>query len=261
MTQKQIGNIATAFGILCVTFLFQNCKRQNTTKPGINKTVINSVPKSLSKEEVAVNTADLVYDADGNSYTTIRIGDQVWMADNLRTTKCWDGTPLTKIDIGSTSKTGALYFIDNNEKSIAAREYGPMYNWAAVENCDICPKNFKIPSRIEWRKLIRFWYGKNGVPAGALGLQYASYKLREPGNRLWSKRYAYADTIPAIGFCAKPGGWLEDGELQFYRERTGWWGRNKKLPVINKMADGDGGTWIADATQEYSAYVRCVKFK
>jgi uncharacterized protein (TIGR02145 family) len=261
MIPRYIGCVAAILVLFCATAILQSCRQQ--TKDDLEKGLVNFEPikRPLGDAEIYLNTTDSIYDADGNSYTTITIGDQVWMTSNLRTTRCWDGSLLETIDIGNTSKDAAMYWLNNNDTGDTAIEYGPMYNWATIEKCEVCPKNFKVPSQVEWRKLIRFWYGKNGIPAGDPGLTYASYKLREPGNRLWSQIYTYRDTIPAIGFNAKPGGWLEDGQLQFYRERTGWWGRNGKLPVINKIADGDGGVWVIGATVKHSAYVRCVKYK
>lgn len=211
--------------------------------------------------DVRLDTINLIYDADSNAYPTMKIGNYVWMADNLRTTKCRNGNQLGTSKIGFPNVNATLYWLNDESTGPDAKEYGPMYNWAAVRNCDICPKKFRIPSEEDWRNLIRYWFGRNGTPAGEEGLIQASYRLREPGQRLWSSRYNYRDTIPALGFDAKPGGWMENNELLYYRERTAWWGFKEGNPYCLKIADGDGGIWTAAANEHFAMYVRCVKYK
>ncbi len=250
--------------LIVVLVLLQNglvcCSDKETTSMVVveNPTSINTNAYTYQRQKTE-EVVGLVYDADCNSYETIKIGSQVWMAENLRTTTCNNGSKLQVVEMGKTLVDGGLYWHNNNANSPESKEYGPIYNWGAIKGCDICPKDFKIPTRREWHKLIRFWYGRNDIDAGIPGLTYASYKLREPGNRLWSKNFN--DTISSVGFCAKPGGWLEDGEMQFFLERTGWWGKKSNLPHVIKIADGDGGVWGADATPEYAMYVRCLKYK
>lgn len=256
--KKSIQILSALIGIALLLIAYFFFFGSNLNK---NPEAKDAYSKNSIKENLSMETAMLVYDADGNAYTTIKVGNQVWMAENLRTTTCRDGTKLEIIAMGITSKKEGMYWPKNDSASNDAIEYGALYNWTAIETCEVCPEDFKIPTRREWNTLIRFWYGKDGIQAGMEGLTYASYKLREPGQRLWSSIYKYTDSIPALGFNAKPGGWLEKGKMQFYGERTAWWGRRDKMPNAIKIADGDGGVWGAEATPEYALYIRCVKYR
>ncbi len=101
-------------------------------------------------------------DVDGNIYTTVQIGSQCWMRENLRTTRYSDCTP---IPLGAETSTGTAYRYapDNNESNVPA--YGYLYNWAAVMNGagssssnpsgvqGICPAGWHVPSDAEWQQL------------------------------------------------------------------------------------------------------------
>lgn len=112
------------------------------------------------------STADVirnaVKDVDGNKYDAVRIGDQVWMASNLKTTHYADGTAIPQ---GTTiSETTAYrYCPDNNPQTVD--KYGYLYNWSAVMHDQasseanpsgvqgICPKGWHVPSDAEWEEL------------------------------------------------------------------------------------------------------------
>ena len=101
-------------------------------------------------------------DIDGNVYNTVKIGNQCWMKENLRTTHYADNTA---IPAGSTynSTTPYRYAPDNNESNVAI--YGYLYNWPAVMHGassstanpsgvqGICPNGWHVPSDAEWSQL------------------------------------------------------------------------------------------------------------
>lgn len=114
-------------------------------------------------------------DIDGNIYNTVQIGDQVWMAENLRTTRYADGTEIPIIDIDSISKSlvspyryvPILNASDEQGTYYMAR-YGYLYNWEAVMHSakssnsnpskvqGICPDGWHVPSEKEWRQLTKY---------------------------------------------------------------------------------------------------------
>ncbi len=105
-----------------------------------------------------------VSDVDGNIYNTLRLGDQCWMKENLRSTHYSDGTAIV---LGtSTSTTEAYYYIPQGPYgSSVSFEYGNLYNWkATMRNSNssqanpsgvqgVCPTGWHVPSDAEWAEL------------------------------------------------------------------------------------------------------------
>jgi len=101
-------------------------------------------------------------DYDGNEYRTVKIGKQVWMAENLRTTHYADGTSIAH-GSGTSTTTGYWYYPDGN--SSYKSKYGLLYNWKAVMRNSssssskpsgvqgICPTGWHVPSDAEWTQL------------------------------------------------------------------------------------------------------------
>ena len=118
--------------------------------------------------------AQSVKDADGNIYMTVNIGKQIWIAENLKTTKFNDGKPISLV--ADEKKWRALQtpgycFYDNDpaNKDI----YGALYNWFTVNTKKLCPKGFHVPSDAEWKTMVAFLGDKNT----------ASDKLKESRER------------------------------------------------------------------------------
>lgn len=97
-----------------------------------------------------------VQDVDGNSYKTVRIGTQVWMAENLKVTHYRDGTPIPTLIAGedwASADSGAMCIYKNNGSNEAGI-YGALYNWyAAADTRGIAPQGWHIPSDSEWGEL------------------------------------------------------------------------------------------------------------
>jgi uncharacterized protein (TIGR02145 family) len=105
-------------------------------------------------------------DYDGNIYNTVKIGNQCWMKENLRTTHYEDGNDIA-LGTGASTDTSTLqayrYYPNNNQSTVSV--YGYLYNWKAVMGNNsypsanpsgvqgICPSGWHVPSRAEWRQL------------------------------------------------------------------------------------------------------------
>ena len=82
-----------------------------------------------------------ITDADENAYTSVEIGTQEWMVENLRTTKYSDGTPIPNItnsDQWKIFNSGAWCHKDNESKYDST--YGKLYNWYAVKTGKLCQR-------------------------------------------------------------------------------------------------------------------------
>ena len=113
---------------------------------------LNNIPSCPSK----------VKDIDGNEYNTVKIGEQCWMKENLRTTHYADGTAIPE---GSGTSSTNPYYYDNSSSSIPLAKRGYFYNWlalmhgAATSSANpssvqgVCPTGWHVPSDAEWTQL------------------------------------------------------------------------------------------------------------
>lgn len=141
-------------------------------------------------------TAGTVTDIDGNVYHTVIIGTQVWMLENLKTTKYRNGDPIQNVtdqSIWNNLTTGAYCNYNNNTSNVAV--YGRLYNWFAVNDSrKIAPAGWHIPSDAEWLTLINF----------AGGEYHAGGNLKETGTIHWNTTNSFVTN--STGFTALPGG-------------------------------------------------------
>ena len=142
---------------------------------------------------------DFIPCGDGiHYYLIVKIGTQIWMAENLKTTKYNNGdligttTPAT-LDIHSETNQKYQWAYDGNESNVAT--YGRLYTWYAItDSRKVCPTGWHIPNNAEWATLIDYLDG-----AGTAGS-----KLKEVGTRHWFSQNE--DAIDEYGFTALPGG-------------------------------------------------------
>jgi uncharacterized protein (TIGR02145 family) len=103
----------------------------------------------------AVQDTGTVTDIDGNIYKTVKLGDQWWMAENLRTSRYRNGVTIPNVtDLARWSNltTGAWVNYDNNASYDIV--YGKLYNWyAVIDTGGLCPDDWHVPSDGEWREL------------------------------------------------------------------------------------------------------------
>lgn len=154
-----------------------------------------------------------VKDIDGNVYNTVKIGNQLWLKENLKVTKLNDGTPISTSN--ETQKLAYPDFIDiieprawvykedpkNNEK------YGKLYNWYAVNTGKLCPKGWRIPTIKEWEDLQKF-----------LGWKEASRMMRTAdwkGAKTIGTNQSGFTALPA-GFAQSGGNYFSAGEQAYF---------------------------------------------
>lgn len=99
----------------------------------VKEEVLSTRP--LNKNEVA--------DMHGNIYNTVKIGDQVWMAENLRTTAFNDGTVLTVLNEKQWANTSGPGLVEENSE-------GNYYNfYTLLSDKNICPQGFRVPDEFD----------------------------------------------------------------------------------------------------------------
>lgn len=193
-----------------------------------------------------------VSDSEGNSYKTISIGTQVWMAENLKSTKCKDGTAINLVTDPLTWEfypNAAYCWYDNNASNKSV--YGALYNWAAVNTGKLCPTGWHVPSDAEWTTLTTFLGGTN-VAAG---------KMKETGTSHWTTPNTAATNTS--GFTALPGGSRGGfGSFSYMGNTAIWWSSKESSPteafrryMYYNYADIYGG----GSSKQFGFSVRCVK--
>ena len=161
----------------------------------------------------------IVKDIDGNIYNSVKIGSQVWMAENLRVTKYPDGTPIPMVTENSTwnalTITDRAYTYLNNDVA-NAKEWGAYYTWSTVTNGvgsntnpsnvqGICPDGWHVPSDAEWQQL-EFYLGMSPSDTSIIGRRGTNEggKLKEAGlDHFWSPN---SGATNETGFTALPAG-------------------------------------------------------
>lgn len=113
----------------------------------------NCVPES----EVLYTLGDGVTDIDGNSYSTIILNGEEWMAENLKVSHFNNGDEIPNIEETSewnSNSTGAFCWYENDESYDEI--YGKLYNWYAVNTGNLCPSGWHVPSTFEWNDLMNY---------------------------------------------------------------------------------------------------------
>jgi uncharacterized protein (TIGR02145 family) len=159
--------------------------------------VLSFTTKHITIEGIAFNP-NLQYgsvnDIDGNSYKTIRIGTQIWMAENLKTTKYNDGAVIQLAKEAKVWKTmysqGYCWYY--NDEATYKPVYGAIYNGYAAKSDKLCPTGWHVPSDSEWTNMITYLGG--GRMAGV--------KLRESGTNHWTG--GTSEGSNESGFSAMP---------------------------------------------------------
>ena len=132
--------------------------------------------------ELVDNLPTTVKDVDGNVYNTVKIGDQIWMKENLKTTKFNDGTPITKyvfdMDWLSLNSPQALYQwagTSNTSKvypnPLPFDYYGAMYNHFAIESGKLAPTGWRIPTEQDFLTLKNYLTNNKFAGKEALALK------------------------------------------------------------------------------------------
>jgi len=167
----------------------------------------------LTLNEIYFNpdiTYGTVTDYEGNIYNTVEIGEQTWMAENLRSTTFNDGTPIDLVTDHAawTVQENAGYSWYKNNSDF----FGSLYNWHVVGAGILCPTGWHIPTDDEWNILIDYFGGED----------IAGNKLKEPGVIHWSSLNSLSTN--ESGFTALPGGYRNYiGTFAGMKQLGYWW--------------------------------------
>lgn len=189
---------------------------------------------SITLLPICVDCPAEINDVEGNHYAVVQIGNQCWMAENLRSTAYADGTPMVN---GSSSEGDSLlttfnppagqfigWYFSYEGDSLHAKEYGYLYNWPTVVNGvevirdskgfiqGMAPEGWHIPEVEEWQAAIDYLGG----------IDMAGARLKDLSSPLWSQNTP--DRPDASGFAALPGGFcINNTSYQEESESAYFW--------------------------------------
>lgn len=199
-------------------------------KPGttyfVRSYASNSAGTSYGNE-LSFTTSDTITDIDGNVYTTVTIGTQVWMVENLKTTKYVDGTSIPLVNDGTawTNLATSGYCWYNNDAANKTT-FGALYNWYAVNTGKIAPIGWHVPTNTEWTTLTTY-LTNNGFGYGGSGSEIAKSMASTSG---WVTSSSAGDvgndqsSNNSSGFAAFPGGLrTNDGSFLNMTGTGSWW--------------------------------------
>jgi uncharacterized protein (TIGR02145 family) len=191
----------------------------------ISCTVSKPVQRTVVIPPTDATPSNKVTDIDGNVYGTVSIGSQLWMAENLKTTKYNDGTPIPLVSENSSwaNLTTPGYCFYDNDANINKTTYGALYNWYTVSTNKLCPRGWHVPSDAEWTRLTNYLGGERA----------AGGKLPESGISHWVTPNDGATN--SSGFTALPGGYRqEEGGFVNINDDDFWWSTNTSTTQITK---------------------------
>ena len=228
---------------------------------------IKDLNKELNtpKDGEACPTTPTVSDYNGKTYNTVKIGNQCWMKESLRSSAYADGTSIAGYTTTfHTDSTYARYYPNNS--STLGNQYGYLYNWFAVmrggktptsSNAKpsgvqgICPNGWHVPSFAEWEELRTYVETK----------YYNDYELAA-NSSMW---YGADETWNKLGFSALPLGEIQSGSgtapsVTEYLEYGGFWsstrnGTNPYCPYFGPSLYTDYSGFNFFTGQQ----VRCVR--
>jgi len=197
--------------------------------------------------------AQTVKDIEGNVYKSVAIGKQVWMAENLRTTKFNDGTAISLVadDMAWGALTTPAFCWYNKDAVANKNTYGALYNWYTVSTNKLCPKGWHVSTDAEWTTLTNYLGGEN----------IAGGKLRETGITHWEKPNSGATnesgftTLPA-GYRNNHGAFANIGFFGF------WWSATENVPTASwcRTMGCSGSDVLRIFSLKKNGYsVRCIK--
>lgn len=163
-----------------------------------------------------------VIDSCGNTYLTVKIGDQIWMAENLRANKNADGVAINETQMKDPN---------NDEANVA--KYGKLYSWESAQT--VCPKGWRLPNKDEAKALINHM-GDADIAGAKLSGDQSLWK------ELADKTNPVPDHFGEGLFNALPAGYFYNNEFYGFQYNTSFW--------CSSLDDSDSSKDLADSVKK-----------
>jgi uncharacterized protein (TIGR02145 family) len=220
---------------------------------------INEVVTRYGSQEYMKTKIGEITDIEGNIYQTVKIGNQEWISENLKTTKYNDGTDIPfVIDSTEWSNLSTPGYCWYNNDILNKTIYGALYNWHTVQTDKLCPTGWHVPNDSEWL-ILTDYLGGESVAGG---------KLKGTGTEHWGKIVSPPRNEGATnetGFTALPGGWRYHHGMFSNEGASGfWWSSTTTQHDIN-IAWQRSINWSINSVdrwhddKKFGFSIRCIK--
>ena len=199
-------------------------------------------------------TKTIVEPSKPSDYPSVKIGNQVWMTENLNVDRFRNGDLIPNVQTSeewhliAVKESPALCYYNNDYANDS--KYGKLYNWYAIaDSRGLCPMGWHIPDDNEWTLLINYLGGK----------EVAGRKLKSKTG--WNGN---GNGDNSSGFNALPGGFRfsYDGKFENVGASGNWWSfnaYNSSYGFYWHMSDLDTIISKYKNNKEQGRSVRCVK--
>ena len=230
--------------------------------------------QSHSSQLISLNpylTYGTLRDTDANVYQTIQIGTQLWMAENLRTTRYRNGDfiPYVADNVGwAALRTGGQSVYNNSIHPDTIAKFGRLYNFYAVaDNRYLAPKGWHVSSDLDWVKLIAYISSHLGnSPSVGKSLAGSKEWSLVTDKDILSDLLAIGSDLSfnnSSGFSAMPGGYRADfGRFNSMSRYGDWWTSTQEdagTAWSRYMSFNFSGVYWSRDNLNYGFAVRCVK--
>lgn len=193
-------------------------------------------------------------ESDGNIYHSVKIGNQIWMVENLKTTKFRNGDPIPNITEQTEwngLSTGAFCNYDNDSSNV--KIYGRLYNWYAVQDSrNIAPIGWHVATEDDWKILSNLATSYTPYSLGDPNwYHYYPGRLKELGYLHWNYPNDGSDDF---GFTALPGGFRNERFSELGSNAV-WWSANSTNSIAFSLSKLD----VFQSYKFIGYSIRCVK--
>jgi uncharacterized protein (TIGR02145 family) len=203
---------------------------------------------------------------EGNTYSIVNIGTQVWMAENMKATRYNNNTPIANVTSDAAwAVLGTPAYCWFNNDIANKNVYGAMYNWYTIRDGNVCPTTgWHVPTDDEYATLELYL----GMTSGSLPGQVWAWGWRgtDQGAQMksttgWASGENGTNTS---GFSALPGGYrfAENGAFNDLGNLTYWWTSTEadlNISTYRRLDGVNSGVFRGSVQQEGGKYIRCVK--
>ncbi len=176
----------------------------------------NYICATTDIDSITFQETGTVTDIDGNVYKTVKIGDQWWMAENLKVTHYNDASEIPYVTDRTAwaGLSSGAYCAYNNDIYNESDTYGFLYNWYAVGTGKLAPEGWHVSTEADWEELAQYISNQNG------GYTKSGDDWEDVGTHLKFTSYDYGFAGLGAGYRGTANYYDLGGAAYFWTPRT-----------------------------------------